>query len=72
MRKAQTASYDYAIKALLRLADGRSANESRPRNANVNVVYAIGLGSFDSQTGLASKHSALQKRFIIRVSILSY
>lgn len=68
MKKAQIACYDYGIMAILRMVDGRKGNESRLHPADVSAIFAIGLGSFDSQTGLASKHSAFEKRFVIRVS----
>jgi hypothetical protein len=63
MRKAQKACYDYGIKAMLRLAGG---NEST-KVANPNSIFGIGLGSFNTRTGLATKHSALERRFVIRV-----
>ncbi|KAF9271428.1 hypothetical protein BGZ68_003654 [Mortierella alpina] len=73
MRKAQLAAYDYAIKAIMRLAGHPSVNEGQRKAANgANVVFAIGLGSFNTQTGLPSKHSELERRFIIRVQSLGY
>ncbi|CAO3565455.1 unnamed protein product [Mortierella alpina] len=73
MRKAQLAAYDYAIKAIMNLADQKSVNEGQRKAANgANVVFAIGLGSFNTQTGLPSKHGDLERRFIIKVKSLGY
>ncbi|KAG0196104.1 hypothetical protein BGX28_000134 [Mortierella sp. GBA30] len=73
MRKAQLAAYDYGIKAIMRLAGKKTVNEGRRKVANDgNVVFAIGLGSFNTQTGLPSKHGELEKRFITRVKSLGY
>ncbi|KAF9938835.1 hypothetical protein BGZ67_010310 [Mortierella alpina] len=73
MRKAQLAAYDYAIKAIMGLAGQQSVNEGQRRPANgADVVFAIGLGSFNTQTGLPSKHGELERRFIIRVKSLGY
>jgi len=70
MRKAQLAAYDYAIKGIMNLADQKSVNEGQRKAANgANVVFAIGLGSFNTQTGLPSKHGELERRFIIKVCI---
>ncbi|KAF9950747.1 hypothetical protein BGZ72_007645, partial [Mortierella alpina] len=70
MRKAQEASYDYAIKAIMGLAgasEGSAKDDTKP-----SIVFAVGLGSFDSRTGLPSKHSALIRRLVIRVKSLGY
>ncbi|KAF9975593.1 hypothetical protein BGZ75_000457, partial [Mortierella antarctica] len=73
MRKAQLAAYDYAIKVIMGLAGQQSVNEGQRRPANgADVVFAIGLGSFNTQTGLPSKHGELERRFIIRVKSLGY
>ncbi|KAF9288572.1 hypothetical protein BGZ68_010950 [Mortierella alpina] len=72
-RKAQLAAYDYGIKAILRLVDDPAVHEARRREVwEPQVVFAIGLGSFDSQTGLSSKHSQFEKRFISRVRSMGY
>ncbi|KAF9945248.1 hypothetical protein BGZ72_001530 [Mortierella alpina] len=70
MRKAQEASYDYAIKPIMGLggaSDCTKRDESRP-----NVNFAVGLGSFNSQTGLQSKHEALIRKLVIRVRSLKH
>ncbi|KAF9280726.1 hypothetical protein BGZ68_007048 [Mortierella alpina] len=70
MRKAQQASYDYAIKAIMRLggvSDCTKRDETRP-----NVVFAVCLGSFNSQTGLPNKHGALIRKLVIRARSLGY
>ncbi|KAG0282106.1 hypothetical protein BGZ98_006913, partial [Dissophora globulifera] len=59
-RKAQKACYDYGIKAMLRLAGG---NEST-KVVNPNVIFCIGLGSFNTRTGLPTKHGELERRFV--------
>lgn len=72
-RKAQLAAYDFGIKAILRLVDRLAVHEARRREAwEPQVVFAIGLGSFDTQTGLPSKHSLLEKRFVSRVRSMGY
>ncbi|KAF9941480.1 hypothetical protein BGZ70_006234 [Mortierella alpina] len=70
MRKAQEASYDYAIKSIMGLGDASDCtkrDESKP-----NVIFAVGLGSFNSQTGLPSKHGALIRKLVIRARSLGY
>lgn len=64
--KAQQASYDYGIKAILNLGGASEGRRKIP--SDQAVVFAIGLGSFNTQTGLPSKHSALEKKFVVRVS----
>ncbi|KAF9950545.1 hypothetical protein BGZ65_006554 [Modicella reniformis] len=54
LSKAQQATYDYGTKAILDLEGG---NEGRPKDNNLLVVFAIGLGSFNTRTGLPAKHS---------------
>ncbi|KAF9949650.1 hypothetical protein BGZ72_008598 [Mortierella alpina] len=72
-RKAQLAAYDYGIKAILRLVDRPGVHEARRREDwEPQVVFAVGLGSFDTQTGLPSKHSQFEKRFILRVQSMGY
>ncbi|OAQ25218.1 hypothetical protein K457DRAFT_1867105 [Linnemannia elongata AG-77] len=61
--KAQTACYDYAIKAVLGLVGG-SEGRKHKENEGPAPVFALGLGSFDTQTGLPSKHPKLEKLFI--------
>ncbi|KAF9574392.1 hypothetical protein EC968_006552 [Mortierella alpina] len=70
MRKAQEASYDYAIKSIMALggvSDSVKRDESQP-----NVVFAVGLGSFNSQTGLPSKHGVLIRKLVTRARSLGY
>ncbi|KAF9944578.1 hypothetical protein BGZ65_011845, partial [Modicella reniformis] len=54
-RKAQQATYDYGVKAILELGNG---SEGRSKVDNQSVVFAIGLGTFITRTGMPSKHSA--------------
>jgi hypothetical protein len=64
-KQAQDATYDLAIKAILALggvSEGKKFEGDGPA-----PIFAIGLGSFDTQTGLSSKHPQLEKRFIIKV-----
>jgi hypothetical protein len=65
--RAQTASYDYAIKAVFGLVGGSEGRKHRSEDGPA-PVFAIGLGSFDTQTGLSSKHPKLEKLFIRKVS----
>ncbi|KAG0361566.1 hypothetical protein BGZ54_009050, partial [Gamsiella multidivaricata] len=68
LQKAQQATYDYAVAALLDLAVSKDfVGQPLSSQDGVKVVFAIGLGSFDSQTGLPSKHSALEKKFVSKI-----
>ena len=71
-RKAQQASYDYGIKAILGLVHGSEGHRRPTQNPDGtrtrNSVFAIGLGSFNTRTGLPSKHTEFEKRFVKRVS----
>ncbi|KAI1300518.1 hypothetical protein EDD11_006177 [Mortierella claussenii] len=70
LRKAQQSAIDYGIKALLRMAGG---NESRKRTpADGSVVFAVGLGGFNTRTGLPTKHAAFLKKFIIKAKGLGH
>ncbi|KAG0301262.1 hypothetical protein BGZ98_008500, partial [Dissophora globulifera] len=40
-----------------------------PKAANVNVIFCIGLGSFNTRTGLPTKYSVVVKRFVKRLSV---
>jgi len=60
MRKAQEASYDYAIKSIMGV--GGASDCTRRDEGKPNVIFAVGLGSFNSQTGLPSKHGALIRK----------
>ncbi len=66
MRKAQEASYDHAIKAIMGL--GGASDYQKRDEGEPNVLFAVGLGSFNSQTGLPSKHGVLIRKLVIRVS----
>jgi hypothetical protein len=66
-RKAQQAAIDLGIKAFIRMAGG---DESHQKQAGVSVVFSVGLGSFNTRTGLPSKHGAFLKAFIIKVSCM--
>ncbi|KAG0289603.1 hypothetical protein BGZ97_006426, partial [Linnemannia gamsii] len=61
---AQDATYDLAIKAIL--AFGGVSEGKKFEGDGPAPIFAIGLGSFDTQTGLSSKHPQLEKRFIIK------
>ncbi|KAK3840737.1 MAG: hypothetical protein J3R72DRAFT_422603 [Linnemannia gamsii] len=65
--KAQDAAYDYAIKAVMGLV---GASEGRKHIGDgPPPIFAIGLGSFDTRTGLSTKHSKLEKLFIKKTSL---
>ncbi|KAG0304098.1 hypothetical protein BGZ99_002505, partial [Dissophora globulifera] len=68
VKKAQKACYDYSIKAMLRLVGG---NEST-RVVNLNVIFCIGLGSFNTRTDLLTKHGELERRFVSKARSLGY
>ncbi|KAF9349228.1 hypothetical protein BGX34_001916 [Mortierella sp. NVP85] len=74
--KAQQASYDYGIKAILGLVNGSEGHRRPTHNPDGtrtrNAVFAIGLGSFNTRTGLPSKHAELEKRFVKRAKSLGY
>ncbi|KAI7827589.1 hypothetical protein BC939DRAFT_491216 [Gamsiella multidivaricata] len=58
-----------AEKGILRMAGG---SEVWRKAAGDNVVLSFGLSSFNTQTGLASKHSTLEKRLVTRAKSLEY
>ncbi|KAF9276140.1 hypothetical protein BGZ68_010242 [Mortierella alpina] len=69
-KKAQRSCIDLAIKGILRLAGG---SEGRRREVwERRVIICIGLASFNSQTGLPSKHSILVRRLVERAKSLGY
>jgi hypothetical protein len=68
-KEASTACIDYSIKALLRMANGSEGHDKTKNKNSRNVVFCVGLASFNSRTGLPSKHTVVSKRFITRVSV---
>ncbi|KAF9572635.1 hypothetical protein EC968_009627 [Mortierella alpina] len=68
LKKAQRSLIDLSVKAILRLAGG---SEGRKREEGERkVVICIGLASFNSQTGLASKHSRLERQLVLKAGDL--
>jgi hypothetical protein len=65
LSKAQTACFDYGIKAILRLVGGSEGRSYQ--GAGPPPIFAIGLGDFNTKTGLPSKHSKMEKIFIRKV-----
>lgn len=63
-KKASVDCIDYAIKALLRMANGSEGHDKSRNKKNRNVVFCVGLAAFNSRTGLPSKHSAMLARFV--------
>ncbi|KAF9304258.1 hypothetical protein BGZ91_008957 [Linnemannia elongata] len=57
--KAQTACYDYAVKTVLGLVGGSEGRKYK-ENEGPALVFALGLSSFDTQTGLPSKRRQQQ------------
>ncbi|KAI7817406.1 hypothetical protein BC939DRAFT_466047 [Gamsiella multidivaricata] len=73
LQKAQQATYDYAVAALLDLAVSKDfVGQPLSSQDGVKVVFAVELGSFDSQTGLPSKHSALEKKFVDKAKAMGH
>ncbi|KAG0205644.1 hypothetical protein BGX28_002760 [Mortierella sp. GBA30] len=73
MHEGQITSYDFGIKAIMRLAGQKSVNEGRKRKQDViTAVFAVGLASFNTQTGLPSKHGESERRFVTGVRSLGY
>ncbi|KAI7831508.1 hypothetical protein BC939DRAFT_437260 [Gamsiella multidivaricata] len=73
LQQAQQATYDYAVAGLLDLAVSKDfVGQPLSSQDGVKVVFAIGLGSFDSQTGLPSKHSALEKKFVGKAKAMGH
>ncbi|KAG0306413.1 hypothetical protein BGZ99_001784, partial [Dissophora globulifera] len=62
VRKAQKAYCDYGINAMLRLAGG---NEST-KVVNLNIIFCIGHGSFNTGTGLPTKHGEFERWIVCR------
>ncbi len=66
LKKAQRSLIDLSIKAILRLAEG---SEGRKReDGERKVILCIGLANFNSQTGLPSKHSLLERQLVLKAS----
>jgi hypothetical protein len=67
--RAQRKSMNLAVDAILKLA-GVNTHSKRQLDSKPNpkVVFAIGLGEFNTRTGLASKHGIILKRFISKAS----
>jgi hypothetical protein len=66
-QKAATACLDLAIKGILRMA---GVNEGKKNDHQRAVIFCVGLGSFNSRMGLASKHTALLQRFVAKVCLV--
>ncbi len=72
-RKAELAAHDYGVKAIWNLVDHLGVHEATRRGAREpHVVFAIGLGPFDTPTGLSCKHSQFEKRLVPRVRSMDY
>ncbi|KAK3844345.1 MAG: hypothetical protein J3R72DRAFT_522052 [Linnemannia gamsii] len=67
----QSACCDCAIGAVLGLVGG-SEDRKHKENEGPAPVFGLGPGSFDTQTGLPSKHPALEKLFIRKAVALGY
>jgi len=65
-RKAQKATVDYAIKTALAMI---GLSEDRKYQGPHPPVIGIGLGSFNTKTGLSSKHTVCEKMLIKKVCI---
>ncbi len=64
-RQAQVSCIDLAIKGILRMA---GQNESNKYDSDGQpVVLCVGLATFNSQTGMPSKHSVLEARLVKKV-----
>lgn len=63
-QKAQKACLDYGVKAILNMAGGSEGRKFDPTTQN--VVICVGMASFNPRT--PSKHGALLKRLVTRVS----
>ncbi|KAF8911813.1 hypothetical protein BGZ58_005830, partial [Dissophora ornata] len=65
VRKAQQCAIDLGVKAILGMA---GADETRKKATDDGrpVVFAVGLGAFNTRTGLPSKHTSFLKRFIVK------
>ncbi|KAI1297770.1 hypothetical protein EDD11_006976 [Mortierella claussenii] len=61
-RKAQRAAMDLAIKGLMRMAG--VSNVTKVGQGQQEVVFAFGLGSFNSRTGLPSKHGIFLQHWV--------
>ncbi|KAI8357024.1 hypothetical protein B0O80DRAFT_304483 [Mortierella sp. GBAus27b] len=61
-QRPATACLDLGIKGILRMA---GVNEGKKSDHQREVIFRVGLGSFNSRTGLASKHTALLQRFVV-------
>lgn len=58
LRKAQTSTYDYVVQRLLRMMKGEPDQQA---------ILSVGLGSFNSTTGMPSKHASVMKHVVTRV-----
>ncbi|KAG0320873.1 hypothetical protein BGZ99_004267 [Dissophora globulifera] len=53
---------------MLRLAGGIESTKV----VNPNVIFCIGLGSFNTRTGLATKHGEFERRFVGKAGSLGH
>ncbi|KAG0342103.1 hypothetical protein BG004_005750 [Podila humilis] len=68
-KKGQRSAMDIAIKRLFHLAGG---SEGKKRTEDQKAVFCIGLGSFNTRTGLPSKHSAFEQLFVRKAKPSGY
>ncbi|CAO3572394.1 unnamed protein product [Mortierella alpina] len=69
-QQAQLSCLDIAIKGILRMADKNESDKYNPSGRP--VVLCVGLGNFNSQSGLPSKHSVLEARLVKKLKGLGY
>ena len=62
--KARRGEYDVATNALLRMADGHIGRKRAPGE---DVLFAIGLGNFNTRKRLSSLHTSFAAHFVNKV-----
>jgi hypothetical protein len=67
MRKAKHAEFDVATDSLLRMV---GSHIGRKRKDEEDVLFAIGLGKFNTRTKLSSMHGSLTAHMVSKVSTI--
>ncbi|GAB5587406.1 hypothetical protein Unana1_02306 [Umbelopsis nana] len=68
-KKARRSEFDDATNALLRMAGGHIGRKRMPGE---DMLFAVGLGDFNTKTNLSSLHTSFGSHFINKVRSLGY
>ena len=66
-RKAKRAEFDVAVDSLLRMVN---SHVGRKKEDGEDVLFAVGLGKFQTRTNLSSVHGTLAAHMVSKVCVL--